>query len=125
MTTPKLNGLAELFARTGTRYLKVTHPLFGTYRLRSLTTEEAFRLRLSLWSVETAEKSRLAKLEFDRELLALSLVNESGTQILDYSEAERLDGVDASLTSWLLHECRAFSGVDAEIGEVLREVEGN
>lgn len=121
----KINGVQDLFACQQTRHIKVTHPLFGTYRLRSLTTEEAFRLRLSLWSVETAEKSRQAKLEFDRELLALSLVNESGNQILDYAEAERLDGVDASLTSWLLHECRSFSGVDAEIGEVLREVEGN
>ena len=125
MPIPTLNGLNELLAQTKPRHQVVTHPVYGAYRLRSLSTEEAFRLRLSLWSPETTDKARLAKLEFDRELLALSLVDKDGNQILRVEEAERLDAVDAALTSWLLHECRQFSGVDAEIGDVLREVEGN
>lgn len=127
MSSPVVETLDELLSFQGVSHQIITHPQFGSFRLRKLTADEVFQLTLDLWSAsgESEEKQRLVKKSGDMELLSLSLVNTAGEPILPVEQVERLGSLDGAYVAWLLYECRTWSGLNQSLEGVIRTVEKN
>lgn len=86
------------------------------FRIQSLTEFELSQLQ-GVWQ-ERYSKTKKLDLKMRRELIAVCLVDESGTRLFKTEESELLSEVDAAVTESLYRACREHNGMDEDDKEV-------
>lgn len=115
---------ADISTEPPIRFTVVSNPKLTPlkFRLRSLSSEDLTRLRVQMWEAKNDTWAD-TKLENDRQIFALCVVDELGNPIVPPNQEELIPLTAVNM--WVIEEARLWAGLSVSLDSIVREEEKN